>query len=257
MMLTLSATGCATSTASTDESSALTRVSDTTEAETAPDTSFLRTWKAGTVITEAQARAAGTLRLFTISTIDEGTKARMMGKSYREDCRVPLQELRLIRVAHRNAKGQTQLGEMVCNRIIASKLIRIFTRLYEAGYRIESIRLIDEFDADDEKSMTANNSSCFCYREVSGTSTLSKHSLGLAVDINTLYNPYVVTRNGRTHIEPAAGEKYAFNREKRDDIPYKIDSNDLATRLFKAEGFKWGGDWNTVKDYQHFEFPDK
>lgn len=220
----------------------------------AMDTIFLRVWKAGTIITEAQVQAVGNVRLFTASPIDECTKARMMGKSYRTDCRVPLTDLRLLRIAHRNADGQTQLGEMVCNKLIAQKLLRIFRKLYEAGYKIESIRLIDEFDADDERSMTANNSSCFCYREVSGTTTLSKHSLGLAVDINTLYNPYVFTRNGRQQVEPAAGAKYAFNRDSRNDIPYKIDGNDLAVKLFKAEGFIWGGDWRTVKDYQHFEF---
>lgn len=218
------------------------------------DTTFLRVWKACTVLTDAQVNAVDISRLFTASQIDENTKARMMGKSYRVDCRVPLSELRLLRIAHRNAQGQTQLGEMVCNKLIAQKMLRIFRQLYEANYKIERIRLIDEYDADDLRSMADNNSSCFCYREVAGTTTLSKHSLGLAVDINTLYNPYVFTRQGRKHVQPIEGVRYAFNRESRNDIPYKIDHNDLACRLFKAEGFTWGGDWRTVKDYQHFEY---
>ena len=37
----------------------------------------------------------------------------------------------------------------------------------------------------------------------------------------------------------------------------KIDSNDLACKLFKAEGFDWGGDWRSRKDYQHFEYNSK
>ncbi|MGP1467660.1 MAG: M15 family metallopeptidase, partial [Porphyromonadaceae bacterium] len=39
------------------------------------------------------------------------------------------------------------------------------------------------------------------------------------------------------------------------DIPYKIDRNDLAYKLFKKAGATWGGDWKTMKDYQHFQFP--
>lgn len=221
---------------------------------TPADTSFLKAWKSTTIITEAQVEQCGLERLFTSSLIDDATKARMMGKSYRQDCRVPLSELRILRIVHCNAQGHTQLGEMVCNRLIAPKLLRIFRKLYEAGYRIERIRLIDEYDADDLRSMADNNSSCFCYREVAGTTKLSKHSLGLAVDINTLYNPYVFTRQGRQQVQPIEGAAYAFNRDQRNNIPYKIDHNDLAFQLFKAEGFVWGGDWKSVKDYQHFEY---
>lgn len=46
---------------------------------------------------------------------------------------------------------------------------------------------------------------------------------------------------------------YAFDRESRTDIPYKIDHDDLAYKLFTEAGFEWGGDWTSLKDYQHFE----
>lgn len=46
--------------------------------------------------------------------------------------------------------------------------------------------LPDVYNADDEKQMRENNSSSFCYREISGSKTLSLHAQGLAVDINTL-----------------------------------------------------------------------
>ena len=217
------------------------------------DTTFLRTWPVCTIISDAQVQAVDTARLFTASFIDESTKARMMGRSYRADCRVPLADLRLLRMVHCNAKGQTQLGEMVCNKLIAQKLLRIFRRLYENGYPIEQIRLIDDYEANDLRSMAANNTSCFCYREIVGSAKLSKHSLGLAVDLNPLYNPYVFTRSGRQQVQPIEGTRYAYNRSKRNNIPYKIDRTDLAYRLFKAEGFIWGGDWRSMKDYQHFE----
>ena len=53
---------------------------------------------------------------------------------------------------------------MVVNAAIADKVLAIFMQLYEAGYRIERMVLIDNFDADDETSMRANNSSSFNFR---------------------------------------------------------------------------------------------
>ena len=113
------------------------------------------------------------------------------------------------------------------------------------------MRLIDEYDADDERSMQANNTSCFNFRAIAGSTKLSKHSQGLAIDINPLYNPCVKQRkDGRTVVQPATGRKYA-NRNKR--WPYMIVKDDLCYRLFIEHGFKWGGSWRTTKDYQHFE----
>ena len=66
-----------------------------------------------------------------------------------------------------------------------------------------------------------------------------------------LYNPCVKRRkDGSMTVEPKAGRAYA-NRTKT--FKYKIDHNDLAYQLFKMHGFTWGGDWRSLKDYQHFE----
>ena len=125
-------------------------------------------------------------------------------------------------------------------------------QLYEANYPIERIRLVDEYDADDERSMEDNNSSSFNFRFISHTTRVSKHGLGLAVDINTLYNPYTKTVDGERIVEPVTGEPY-LDREA--DFPYKIDHDDLCFKLFTEHGFEWGGDWEDRKDYQHFEIP--
>lgn len=77
------------------------------------------------------------------------------------------------------------------NKAIAEDVLAIFRQLYEAEYPIEKVRLVDEYDADDEASMSDNNSSAFNFRFISHTTKISKHGLGMAVDINTLYNPYV------------------------------------------------------------------
>lgn len=142
-------------------------------------------------------------------------------------------------------------GEMICHKDIANDLIEIFRKLYDAHYPIERMQLIDDYDADDVTSMNHNNTSCFNYRAVAGSKKLSKHSMGKAVDINPLYNPYVKKRaNGKTIVNPEKGRQYA-NRSKQ--FKYKIDRNDLAYRLFTQHGFTWGGGWRSLKDYQHFE----
>ena len=191
---------------------------------------------------------------FSVSGIDEATFARMKGKSYKDNCPIPLDDLRYVRVLHKDIKGETHEGELVCSKHIASDVLEIFKALFEAGYPIERVRLVDEYDADDETSMRDNNSSCFNFRFITHSTKISKHGLGLAVDINTLYNPYIKTVNGKNILEPATAEPY-IDRAK--DFPYKIEKGDLCYRLFTERGFEWGGEWKTVKDYQHFEVSDE
>ena len=176
--------------------------------------------------------------------------AKMQGKSYKNDCTIPRDDLRYIHVLQKNIEGETLEGEMVCSTLSAEVLLEIFRELYEQSYPIEKMRLIDEYDADDERSMTDNNSSCFNYRTISHTNKISKHGLGLAVDINTLYNPYTKVVDGERIIEPAAGAPYL---DRDADFPYKIERGDLCYNLFISHGFEWGGDWSDRKDYQHFE----
>ena len=143
------------------------------------------------------------------------------------------------------------LGELVCNKAVAADFIDIFRTLYDARYPIERMVLIDNYNAQDDPSMEANNSSCFNFRFIAGTTTLSNHSMGMAIDINPLYNPYVKQRtNGTLYVSPESGRPYADRNRQFD---YKIDHNDLCYKLFKQHGFTWGGDWTSLKDYQHFE----
>lgn len=190
---------------------------------------------------------------FSVTAIDDATFARMKGKTYKDDCTVPLSELRHVKVLYKNKELQTLNGEIVCNKHIADDVAEIFYELYKANYPIERIRLMDDYNADDEKAMRDNNTSSFNFRFISHSTKVSKHGLGLAVDLNTLYNPFVLTVDGKLHVEPATALKYV-DRSKNFD--YKIDENDLAYKLFTKHGFEWGGHWKTRKDYQHFELPD-
>ena len=98
---------------------------------------------------------------FTISPIPDDIFAKMQGKSFKDNCTVPREDLMYLKVLHVGFDGKTHTGELVVNRLIADAVLDIFKQLYEAGYEIEKIRLIDEYDADDEKSMIYNNYSAF------------------------------------------------------------------------------------------------
>lgn len=166
---------------------------------------------------------------------------------------ISYEDLRYMNILYYDFNGDVQTGELICNKAIADDLIEIFYELYKNEYQIESVRLIDDYNGDDTASMKANNTSCFNYRPVDGTSSLSKHALGCAIDINPFYNPYVVFNKGKageTYISPAGSEIYA---DRSKVFAYKIDENDLCYKLFKEHGFTWGGNWNSCKDYQHFQ----
>ena len=208
--------------------------------------------KAGDLTKETLVSENESKDYFFITRINDELFKRIKGKSYKDNCTVPREDLRYLHVLHKDLDGKTHEGEMIVNYHIAEDVLDILRKLYEADYPIEKIRLVDEYNADDETSMRDNNSSSFNFRFISHTTRVSKHGLGLAVDINTLYNPYTKVVDGERIIEPATAEAYL---DRNADFPYKIDENDLCYKLFIEKGFEWGGNWTDRKDYQHFEIP--
>lgn len=184
--------------------------------------------------------------VFFSQPVPETVKTRMQGKSLPETAKIGFDELRYLTLYHYDFDGRIQQGEMVCNKAIAHDLLCIFRILFAEAYPIYSIRLVDDFDASDEASMQANNSSCFNYRTIAGSWRLSQHAFGLAVDINPLQNPCVKG----SRIRPSTATDYV---DRSNDFPHKIDNNDLCKKTFESYGFRWGGRWRSVKDYQHFE----
>ena len=159
--------------------------------------------------------------------------------------------MRYVHIIHYDFDGKLAEGELICHNSIAEDLVEIFYDLYASEYQIEKVTLIENYNGDDTASMADNNTSCFNYRVVDGTKSLSKHALGLAVDINPLYNPYIrYDKKGGQTVSPVEGEAYA---DRTVSFPYKIDPDDLCYRLFTEHGFTWGGNWNSSKDYQHFQ----
>lgn len=194
-------------------------------------------------------------KTFTVSEIPSEIRAKMEGVSMPVGGakEVGFDDLRYLRMSYVDFEGNDQVGEMVCHKYIAEDMIYIFSKLYEARYQIAQMRLIDEFGGSDDESMAADNTSSFNYRVVAGSKSLSKHAYGMAVDINPLENPYI---NSKGTVSPKGGELYVDRKSGR---PHMIDENDLCYKLFIERGFIWGGAWNSVKDYQHFQksLPEK
>lgn len=195
----------------------------------------------------AEAAPAPFQSVFTSEAVPPEVEARMRGKSYPEGAAIALSELRYLRLSYVDFDGEPQTGELVCNAAIAQDLLEIFQALYEAEYPICSIRLVDDFGGSDDESMKADNTSCFNFRTVPGSKSLSRHAFGMAVDVNPLENPYI-NRSGV--VMPAEGQPYV---DRSRDFPHKITRDDLCCRLFLEHGFTWGGSWSDRKDYQHFE----
>lgn len=204
----------------------------------------------GQVVPERFLSEGGADSFFICQEIPDTIFAFMQGRSYKDDCTVPRSDLRYLLFLHRNLDGQAVMGEMVVNRQIADDVLEIMQQLFNESYPIEQARLIDYYDADDEKSMAANNTSCFNWRVKTGSGNISKHAMGMAVDINPLYNPYYRFPSVDETIQPASAEPYM---DRMWDFPYKIEEGDACHRLFTEHGFKWGGSWNSLRDYQHFE----
>lgn len=80
-----------------------------------------------------------------------------------------------------------------------------------------------------------------------GTSR-SKHSYGIAIDINPGNNPYCkVDSTGKVQVQscfPATPS----NQDKPYDLPQQVID------IFKRNHFAWGGDWPGAKDFMHFEW---
>lgn len=189
---------------------------------------------------------------FSCHPVSEPIKARITGKSYQENDNIQLGQLRYVRIKYYGFDGAVKDGELLVNEKIAQDTMEIFYDLYKHQYPLQEVSLIDKYDGDDGRSMRANNTSAFNYRVIAETENLSRHAYGMAIDINPRINPCV--KEGVA--QPKNGSLYAERDPEKCRGKYRnfmIQKGDYLYQLFQAHGFTWGGDWNSLKDYQHFE----
>jgi hypothetical protein len=179
-----------------------------------------------------------------IHRVGPGT-AWTLSASWRPGCPVGPDALRLVELTHWGYDGTARTGRLVVAASLTDEVIDVFRRLYEARFQIERMEPVDGFAGSDDASMAANNTSAFNCRLVARTTTWSEHSYGTAIDVNPVQNPYV--RNGVA--DPPAGSEWL---DRAWATPGMIRDGDSVVEAFAAAGFRWGGHWTTVKDYQHF-----
>ena len=173
------------------------------------------------------------------------------GNSWHKGCPVGLQDLRYLRIKYLNFEGETKLGEMIVHKEVADEVVDIFHELYTIGYPIHKMKLVSDYKGNDWQSIEADNTSAFNCRNATGSKKWSRHSYGKAIDLNSIENPYI-SRSGR--IAHKVSLQYRKRVHKQDTVADKavLLQHDKATKIFKKYGWKWGGDWHGVKDYQHF-----
>jgi len=187
-----------------------------------------------------------------ISHISPEIKKRMIkGNSWRRGCPVSLNDLRYLRVKYVDFKGSECMGELVVHKSVAVELTEIFEVLYNEGYPIKKMRLVSDYKGSDWDSIEADNTSAFNCRNATGSKKWSKHSYGKAIDINPIENPYV-SRNGRISHKASLKYKKRVHQNRSSADKAVLLKHDKATKIFEKYGWKWGGDWRTIKDYQHF-----
>ncbi len=183
----------------------------------------------------------------TIAALDDATLARMRGRSWQDDPRCPAPAaLARVAVRHLTMAGAVADGELVVARALAAEVVALFGRLYAIGFPLTRVALVDDYDADDQRSMAADNSSGFNFRVVAGTSVLSQHALGIAIDLNPIENPMVWP--GGERCEPTAGAGFLDRTRVR---PGMIVRPGPVTAIFDELGWEWGGDWRHVADLHH------
>ncbi len=188
----------------------------------------------------------------SISPITPEIKQRIIkGKSWRKGCPVLIKNLRYLQLAYKDFNDHTKVGEIIVHKDVASEVKQIFAELYAIGYPIRKMKLVSDYKGSDWQSIEADNTSAFNCRKATGSKNWSKHSYGKAIDLNSIENPYI-SRSG--HISHKASQQYRKRIHQKHTAADKavLLKHDRAVHIFKKYGWKWGGDWSGVKDYQHF-----
>lgn len=153
-----------------------------------------------------------------------------------------LENLRLVDVYYYGFDEKIHKGQLVVHKDVVLDVIEIFELIRESRFPIGKVVPISKYGWSDEKSMRDNNTSAFNYRFISGSRVISNHAAGLAIDINPALNPYI--KNGNS-----LPENCIYDTTKVGTI----SASSELVKEFKQRGWEWGGDWKSLKDYQHFE----
>ena len=185
---------------------------------------------------------------FLVELIPERKAESLLGTTLKENCPVKREDLRTVTVPYLNEKGEKKEGLLIVHKKVTDDIVFIFNEILRMGFVIHKIAPASYFDGRDDQLMKYNITSAFNCRLMTDGIGFSNHSYGTTIDINPLWNPYVKGKK----ILPPEGKAFARNRSKLTQ-PGVLQKDHRIVKLFKELGWTWGGDWKSLKDYQHFE----
>jgi hypothetical protein len=181
----------------------------------------------------------------TVSPLPEDLRGAMSGTTWTHECPVHLNDLRLIEANYWDYNGALQTGRLVVAVSATDTFVAVLKTAFDSQFPFERMEPVSGYNGSDDASMAANNTSAFNCRAVTGGSSWSQHSYGNAIDINPIQNPYV---KGNT-VLPPAGAAYL---QRDPSVPGLLVQDSPVVQEFLAAGWGWGGNWSSLKDYQHF-----
>jgi len=186
----------------------------------------------------------------TVSRLPADLRAEMHGTTWHRGCPVPLGDLRLLTLRYWGFDGEVHEGPMVVNASVAQDVVGAFRTLFEARFPTADMVLSKKFRPNADPNTKLSETGSFNCRPIvtpaGPGATMSMHSYGLAIDVNTLQNPYVATDG---YVRNRYARPY---RDRSQDLPGMIHEGDVVVRAFAAIGWEWGGDWSSGQDYMHF-----
>lgn len=178
-------------------------------------------------------------------TIAEFAGEPLERSTWKDDCPVDPDGLRYLNVSFWGFDGRPHTGELIVAAEEADGVVNVFRDLHSQRFPIEEMRIITDDDLTEKPTGDGNNTASYVCRAVTGGSRYSEHSFGLAIDINPFQNPYVK--------DEIVIPELAMTYLERDRIrPGMLEPDDIVVWAFEQIGWSWGGDWITLKDYQHF-----
>jgi hypothetical protein len=182
----------------------------------------------------------------SIATIDASLELQLLyAGMWSEKVPVSLEDLRVLQVSYWGFDAKPHSGRLIVNRAWASRLGTVFKKLFDARFPIRRMDPVDYMGVFGWGPAAMDDTMSFNGRKMRGGGAWSMHAYGLAVDIDPLENPYV---KGDVIIPESPGACTDRSLEEKG----MIHPRDVVIRAFASIGWKWGGDWKSVKDYMHF-----
>lgn len=165
--------------------------------------------------------------------------------SWRPGCPIEAEELAWLRLAFWGFDDRRHTGELLVHEDVAGDLVSVFERLYEARFPMEELTIVTRDELEAPPTGDRNETTAYACRPTTGGATYSQHAFGLAVDVNSFQNPYVAGEL----VLPELASAYLDRTWER---PGMIAADGPVVQAFASIGWEWGGDWQSLKDYQHF-----